>query len=189
MTGWDHALFLWLNLAPGVAPWQVTAAQLASLQLPPAMVTTALAVALAGRPDWRAQAWRVLLSMALAALTAALLKRGISAARPFALGLGTQWLPHAASAGFPSAHATAALAFGVSALWLPARWPVRGALLAAALAVAWSRIALGLHFPSDVLAGSALGALCALAVQGLTARAPRRRARAPSPAPAQPRVS
>ncbi len=131
-------------------------------------------MALAGRPDWRAPAWRVLLSMLLAAATAALFKLGFQHPRPFMLGLGTQWLPHGASAGFPSAHATTAMAFAVAALMAPARWSARALVLAAALAMSWSRIALGLHFPSDVLAGWCLGALCALAVQRFTAPAGQR---------------
>ena len=180
MNSWDSTLFLWLNLGPDAAPWLVAAARWASGQLPPAMVTAALALALAGRPDWRATAARALAAMALAALAASLAKRGFAVTRPFALGLGTQWLAHGASAGFPSAHASAALAFGVSALWLPARWPVRGALLTAALAVAWSRVALGLHFPSDVLVGALLGALCALAARRLRARPVPRGAAAPA---------
>ena len=39
-------------------------------------------------------------------------------------------------------------------------------LIVSALLVAWSRIALGLHFPRDVLAGALLGAACAWACAG-----------------------
>ncbi|WP_345621925.1 phosphatase PAP2 family protein [Streptomyces ziwulingensis] len=57
---------------------------------------------------------------------------------------------------FPSAHATsataAALAFG--ALGVRAVWPV-------AAAVCLSRLVSGVHYPSDVAAGAALGALTA----------------------------
>ena len=165
MNGLDQTVFLWLNLGATAPPKLVEVARLASLQLPHWMIAATLAVALAGRPAWRPQAWRVLLSMALASVAAALLKHGFQHARPFALGLGTQWLPHGKSAGFPSSHATAAMAFAVSAALAPLRWPVRGLLLASALAMAWSRVALGLHFPSDALAGLCLGVLCAALVQ------------------------
>ena len=172
MSGIDQAAFLWLNLGP--SPTGLAAARWASLQLPHWMLAATLTVALAGRADWRAQAWRVLLSMALAAGAASLLKRGFQFPRPFTLGLGTQWLPHGASAGFPSAHSATAMAFAVSAALAPMRWPARVLVFSAALAMSWSRIALGLHFPSDVLAAWCLGTLCALSVQRLAAPAARR---------------
>ena len=127
MSGWDSTLFLWLNLGPDAAPWLVAAARWASGQLPPAMVTAALALALAlaGRPDWRATAARALAAMALAALAASLAKRGFAVTRPFALGLGTQWLAHGASAGFPSAHASAALACSICAVSSPVSTSLR----------------------------------------------------------------
>jgi undecaprenyl-diphosphatase len=71
-------------------------------------------------------------------------------------------LPHGSS--FPSGHAATAFAAAtVVALLRPAlRWPA----LVVASAVAFSRVYLGVHFLSDVLAGAALGVavglLCAL---------------------------
>ena len=70
--------------------------------------------------------------------------------RPFAIGLGQQYLDHAPDSSFPSDHA--ALMFGVAfgLLWSGfVRWGF-GALLAA-IAVAWSRVYLGVHWPFDML--------------------------------------
>jgi membrane-associated phospholipid phosphatase len=68
-------------------------------------------------------------------------------------------------ASFPSGHTTtsaaAALAFGA----LFPRW--RLAFLAVALAIALSRIVLGVHYLSDVVAGAALGASIALSILNL----------------------
>jgi membrane-associated phospholipid phosphatase len=65
-----------------------------------------------------------------------------------------------AQASFPSGHTATAFALAVLlSLWYP-----RGTAVWLALAggVAWSRVALGSHFPSDVLAGAALGSAAVL---------------------------
>ena len=55
MNGIDQALFLWLNLVPDAPGWLLEAARAISLQWPHWMVAATLAVALTGRPPWRAQ--------------------------------------------------------------------------------------------------------------------------------------
>lgn len=62
---------------------------------------------------------------------------------------------HAADAGFPSDHATAAFAVAVALLLRDRRWGVGVLALATLLAV--GRVALGLHYPTDELAGAVLG--------------------------------
>jgi undecaprenyl-diphosphatase len=70
--------------------------------------------------------------------------------------------PHAADPGFPSDHATAAFAIAVAILLRRRGWGI--AALVAATVLAIGRVALGVHYPSDVLAGAALGAAAALAL-------------------------
>ena len=166
------ALFHGLNLGPGSPAWLMGVARFCSTVLPAAALLGALVLL-----PWRGAAGRRALGVTLLAILLAwLVARGLSSAwptpRPFALGLGHQGLAHKATASFPSSHASVAFAFGL-ALW--ARWPWRRGrwlpLLLAAL-VAWSRVALGLHFPLDVLAGAFVGGLGAwLALRGLGKRA------------------
>jgi undecaprenyl-diphosphatase len=68
-----------------------------------------------------------------------------------------------AYASFPSAHAITAfaLAFAVSAIWPRAR----GLMIAYALLIAFSRMVLLAHHPSDVMAGALIGVIGAMAVR------------------------
>ncbi len=60
---------------------------------------------------------------------------------------------------FPSGHTLHAVAFSIVAIaYYPA---LAWVLVPFSLLVAMSRLVLGLHYPSDVLAGAALGALIA----------------------------
>jgi undecaprenyl-diphosphatase len=69
-------------------------------------------------------------------------------------------LPVSPDPSFPSDHATAAFAIAVA---IGLRHRKAGALaLVLATIVSVSRVALGTHYPSDVIGGAALGALCAL---------------------------
>jgi undecaprenyl-diphosphatase len=67
---------------------------------------------------------------------------------------------HAADPGFPSDHATAAFAIAVAILLRDRRWGAVALVFACVLAV--GRVAMGVHYPSDVLAGAVLGTACAL---------------------------
>jgi membrane-associated phospholipid phosphatase len=88
-----------------------------------------------------------------------------------------------ANGSFPSGHATTAAAVA-AALWWSAR-PFSPALAVFALMVGLSRVWLAVHYPSDVVAGLALGAaiglLCALATRTASERlrAPHSRSRPP----------
>jgi undecaprenyl-diphosphatase len=95
----------------------------------------------------------------------------VDRARPFVTHAGVHlFSAHAADAGFPSDHATAAFAIGTAIFLRHRAWGAAVLVLAAVLA--FGRVAMGLHYPSDVVAGAALGTATAL---GLWAPPVRRR--------------
>jgi undecaprenyl-diphosphatase len=118
-------------------------------------------------------------AVAGAGLVDQVLKNLVCRARPNALGAGTFFsdfpcfpAPYA-NASFPSGHATTAFAAAVLlALWYP-RWSP--AWIGLAALVSLSRVLLGSHFPSDVLAGALLGSGMALIVHDRVAAVRRTR--------------
>jgi undecaprenyl-diphosphatase len=112
--------------------------------------------------SWRRTAVAAGLSAALGLAAASVIAGLVGRSRPFVADPGGVHLfsHHAADASFPSDHATAAVAIAVAILLRKRAWGI--AALAAALIVAVGRVALGLHYPSDVLAGILLGTASAL---------------------------
>lgn len=145
----------WLSEGVRVVTWLGSAA-----------VVIPLAAALGGwfllrRTDWRPL---VMLGAALGGAigTSVVAKRVIDRPRPAV----ASWIGHFSGSSFPSGHATqVAACFAMAALVLAAgastrrRVAVWGAAVTVILAVGISRVYLGAHWPSDVMAGWALGAL------------------------------
>jgi undecaprenyl-diphosphatase len=102
------------------------------------------------------------LSSALAVGLASQIASLVDRPRPFVAHPSTVHLftAHAADAGFPSDHATAAFAIAVAILLRNRRWGFVALAMATVLAV--GRVAIGVHYPSDVVAGALLGSAAAL---------------------------
>jgi len=123
-------------------------------------VFAALAVWLARRHQPRL-AWFVVVTVAGSALLNALVKLAVDRARPVL----PDPVAHAAGTSFPSGHAQSAVV-ATSVLLLVFLPYLRGAwrvvaiagAVAYVLAIGFARVALGVHYVSDVLAGYALGA-------------------------------
>ena len=76
---------------------------------------------------------------------------------------------------FPSGHTCAAFAFaGAMCRGLERRW-AKAAAVAAAVLMGFSRLYVGLHFPSDVLAGMCVGLLCSQGAWYLWSKVEKRR--------------
>jgi membrane-associated phospholipid phosphatase len=177
MNTWNVALF---NLIAGGHRPDSLALRAASLL---AEGSTWLCAALLLAAVWMQPAVRtrialVLVVAALASLVSRELATAIGAPRPFMLGLSPQHISHGARAGLPSTHAT--VMFTVAFMLIADRRlrAIGLAVLAMAVATAWARVYVGVHFPADVAAGALLGACCAGAALAFTGSVDRLRARA-----------
>jgi undecaprenyl-diphosphatase len=111
---------------------------------------------------WRRAAVAAVLSAGLGLIAAKLISELVDRARPFVAEPHQVHLfaAHAADPGFPSDHATAAFAIAVAILLRKRTWGWVAVGFATLLAI--GRVGLGVHYPSDVIAGAALGAGAAL---------------------------
>ena len=107
----------------------------------------------------RAASWRAGWALAVSHLAVQALKRRVNRERPAT----TPVIDCPDQFSFPSGHATASLAIAATyALFFPT---FAGPLLALGLLAGWSRVALGVHYPGDVLAGQLLAAASVIGVQ------------------------
>lgn len=86
--------------------------------------------------------------------------------RPFAAGIGHTLLPHVADSSFPSDHSTLMAAVAVILLFTRETRRLGLLLVALWLPMAWGRVYVGVHYPSDLVGGAVLGATMALLVWG-----------------------
>jgi membrane-associated phospholipid phosphatase len=113
------------------------------------------------RPRWLAAAGTVPFTLVLNYLVKQVVRRE----RPRIEGLAHFGrLPR--SLAFPSGHAATSFAGAVRIAALAPRY--RGSLLTAAALMALTRPYLGVHYPSDVVAGAAVGSAVALTLEALS---------------------
>lgn len=158
----NRALFLKINAAPGTAAWIIDVAKLAAdglIYLVPALLVIYW---LWGSDAKRTLALKACLVVMLGVGFNQLIGLAWQHPRPFMIGLGHSWMPHAADSSFPSDHMTVFVGIGMSLLF--GGEVLTGVLtLVTGLCVAWSRVFLGVHFPLDML-GSILTASLSYAI-------------------------
>jgi len=141
----------------------------------PVYAAATLALWLLARPygvtRWKRATVAALLSASLALLANQAIAHVWDRPRPFATHPLATHLFAAPSTdpSFPSDHAAAAFAIAVAVLAFSR--PLGGGFVVAATLIALSRVAVGLHYPSDVLAGALVGVAAALFVTHLGMRA------------------
>ena len=113
---------------------------------------------------WSERGLLVLLSLALNAVVCNLwLKPMVARTRPYDL-LGYEILVRRlGDYSFPSGHTSASFAAATALYAIDRRWGTAAYILA--VLIGFSRLYLGVHFPTDVLAGAVIGILAAKAAQ------------------------
>jgi membrane-associated phospholipid phosphatase len=113
--------------------------------------------------------WRGVGVVAWTALLAFVLSTGLAAfigrIRPYMAVVGVQAIvpPNIQAGSFPSSHT--AIAVGVATALMALHVPIGTVAVIAAVLVAFGRIAAGMHYPSDVLGGIAVGLLAYVIVK------------------------
>jgi membrane-associated phospholipid phosphatase len=102
----------------------------------------------------------VVSSVAVAAIIANIAKYSINRTRPFVTWPFIEKEASGGSPSFPSGHTSDAFAFATSLSLTYPKWYIIAPSFLWAGAVGYSRMDLGVHYPSDVLAGAIIGAGC-----------------------------
>lgn len=175
MIGWmrlrERKMLLWANrrgsggwLFLALDRWLGTVTHMGGATF---TLVTALLIALLAPTPWNAAGWQSLAAVAVSHLPVALVKRKLKRLRPYQaqpdVFICTKPL---ADSSFPSGHTTAIFAWVVPLLLAGGVWTIAitPAAILIAFSVAWSRMYLGLHYPSDVAAGAMIGTATAFAV-------------------------
>lgn len=104
----------------------------------------------------------ILVPVAISAVVANILKFIINMPRPYEVYPFIEKLSNGGSPSFPSGHTADAFAFAIALSLVIPKWSVITIALIWASLVGISRMWLGVHFPSDVVAGAIIGMVSSL---------------------------
>ena len=111
------------------------------------------------------KAWRIVASIAFDSIIITMLKYSINRQRPFEIDNHIEKLSSGGSPSFPSGHTSTAflIATTITILFSNNKW-LLSIIWLWAFVVAYTRLALGVHYPSDVIGGMIIGASNAIIV-------------------------
>ncbi|CAM4011961.1 phosphatase PAP2 family protein [Paenibacillus alkaliterrae] len=175
MIGWlktnEQRMLIWANRRPAggkghrlLGRWLSTVTHMGGATF---TLATALLYALLAPAPWSMTGWQCLAAVIISHLPVAVVKRKFKRLRPYQALPDVHTCPKPlVDSSFPSGHTTAIFAWIVpilltSGIWLALLIPI---LLLIGISVGWSRMYLGLHYPSDIVAGAFIGTLTAFAV-------------------------
>lgn len=164
----NNTLFLLINATPASAQWQISLATFIAKDLILIVPLLAAAMWLWGeRRQVHAQRHlvvKVALAIAVSLTISWTMGQLYPHERPFAANIGYNFLHHAADNSFPSDHGTVIFTFALAFLFWHRVWSGL-ALMAVGIAIAWSRIYLGVHWPMDMLGGFLCGLVGCMVAQ------------------------
>lgn len=130
-------------------------------------LVSALLLALLAPSPWHTAGWQCLAAVAVSHIPVAIVKRKLKRLRPYQAIPEVNTCPKPLQdSSFPSGHTTAIFSWIVPLLLTGGHYTIviAPAAFVIAISVAWSRMYLGLHYPSDVAAGAVIGTVTAYAV-------------------------
>ena len=164
----NRSLFLQLNAGEQTGAGAISAATFIADVLI-YLIPLTLVVTWLWQPERRKLALRAFLVCCIALGIGQLLALFWPHPRPFMIGLGHTWMPHAAVASFPSDHGIVFASMACSLL-LTGELALGVLTAIMGIAVAWSRIFLGVHFPLDMLGALAVSLFAYLLLLPVWAR-------------------
>lgn len=150
LEAFNQSLFLQINADAGTQKWVIDAAIIIANDLLYLMLGLLLVSWLWGDTTKR--------NLTIKACLVAMLGVGLNQViglvywhpRPFMIGLGHMWMPHAADSSFPSDHLVVFAGIGLTMMF-DGEIRIGIVTLLTGLSVAWARVFLGVHFPLDML--------------------------------------
>lgn len=131
------------------------------------LISAGIPVILLGTGLWRKDSttlkngFLIGVSLVTAASFSTLLKYGVDRPRPFETYPDIQKCTGGGSPSFPSGHTSDAFALATAVCLMYPKWYIIGPAFIWAGAVGYSRMDLGVHYPTDILAGALLGSASA----------------------------
>lgn len=162
----NRTLFLQINGGDGTPAWLIQAAIVIADDLIYLIPLLLLGMWLWGDSKHRNQAIKACLVILLALGANQMIGLVWQHPRPFMIGLGHTWIPHATDSSFPSDHVTVFAGIGLTLVFGGA-FRLAAAVLTTGFAVAWARVFLGVHFPLDMLGAVAVAGVAYVVISPL----------------------